>query len=37
MTRHKIFKMSFSKVYPSYVKKAEKKNKTKEQVDELIR
>jgi len=37
MARHKIFSMSFSKVYPSYVKKAERKGKTKEQVDELIR
>ncbi|GEK91170.1 DUF2200 domain-containing protein [Alkalibacterium kapii] len=37
MVRHKIFTMSFSKVYPHYVKKAENKGKTKSQVDELIR
>lgn len=37
MIRHKIFTMSFSKVYPNYVKKAENKGKTKSQVDELIR
>lgn len=29
--------MAFSKVYPSYVNKAEKKGRTKEEVDEIIR
>ena len=33
---HKIFKMSFASVYPHYVTKAEKKDRTKAQVDELI-
>ncbi len=33
---HKIFKMSFASVYPHYVAKAEKKDRTKRQVDELI-
>ena len=33
---HKIFKMSFASVYPHYVSKAEKKDRTKAQVDELI-
>ncbi len=33
---HKIFKMSFASVYPHYVAKAEKKDGTKAQVDELI-
>ncbi|SFC45862.1 hypothetical protein SAMN04488102_10760 [Alkalibacterium subtropicum] len=37
MTTHKIFSMSFNRVYPSYVKKAERKGKTKAEVDELIR
>lgn len=33
---HRIFETSFASVYPYYVAKAEKKGKTKEQVDELI-
>lgn len=37
MTTHKIYKMSFSKVYPLYVSKAEKKGRTKSEVDEIIR
>lgn len=37
MTRHKIFTMPFSKVYPLYVKKAERKNRTKDEVDLIIR
>ncbi|WP_161878190.1 DUF2200 domain-containing protein [Alkalibacterium sp. MB6] len=37
MTRHKIFDMPFSKVYPMYVAKAERKNRTKGEVDEIIR
>lgn len=37
MTRHKIFDMAFSKVYPMYVAKAERKERTKEEVDEIIR
>ncbi|HQD50685.1 MAG TPA: DUF2200 domain-containing protein [Defluviitaleaceae bacterium] len=32
----KIYKMSFSKVYPLYVSKAEKKGRTKTEVDEII-
>lgn len=32
----RIFKMAFSKVYPMYVQKAEKKGRTKEEVDEII-
>ena len=34
--RHRIFSMAFSKVYPLYVKKAERKGRTKEEVDEVI-
>lgn len=32
----RIFTMSFGSVYPLYVKKAEKKGRTKEEVDEII-
>jgi hypothetical protein len=37
MTKHNIYKMSFAKVYPLYVAKAEKKGRTKAEVDEIIR
>ena len=37
MAEHRIFAMAFSKVYPLYVQKAERKNRTKEEVDEVIR
>ena len=33
---HKIFKMAFSKVYPMYIQKAEKKGRAKEEVDAII-
>lgn len=33
---HPIYKMSFASVYPHYVAKAEKKDRSKAQVDELI-
>ena len=33
---HKIFSMAFSRVYPLYLTKAEKKGRTKEEVDEVI-
>lgn len=36
MNNHKIYKMSFSSVYPLYIAKAEKKGRTKEEVDEII-
>lgn len=36
MTKPKIYTMSFAKVYPHYVAKAEKKGRTKEEVDEII-
>lgn len=32
----RIYKMSFAGVYPHYVAKAEKKNRTKAEVDEII-
>ena len=33
---HKIFSMSFGRIYPLYVAKAEKNGRTKEEVDEII-
>jgi hypothetical protein len=36
MPRHKIFAMPFARVYPMYVQKAERKNRTKEEVDQII-
>ncbi|MGM0171328.1 hypothetical protein IGJ39_001430 [Enterococcus sp. AZ140] len=36
MTEHRIFTMTFSSVYPLYIKKAERKNRTKEEVDQII-
>lgn len=36
MTKHKIYTMSFSSVYPHYVTKAERKERTKTEVDEII-
>ncbi|MBL8681988.1 MAG: DUF2200 domain-containing protein [Myxococcales bacterium] len=35
--KHRIFTTSFASVYPLYVKKAEKKARTKAEVDEVIR
>ncbi len=37
MGKHKIYTMSFASVYPHYVKKAERKGRTKTEVDEIIR
>lgn len=34
---HRVFRMAFGKVYPAYVAKAEKKGRTKGEVDEIIR
>ncbi len=36
MPKHRIYKMSFASVYPHYVAKAEKKGRTKAEVDEII-
>ncbi|MDP3517585.1 MAG: DUF2200 domain-containing protein [Pseudohongiella sp.] len=33
---HRIFSMAFAKVYPMYVQKAERKGRTKEDVDTII-
>lgn len=37
MAKHRIYTMSFAKVYPLYIAKAEKKGRTKTEVDEIIR
>lgn len=37
MDKHRIYSMSVARVYPLYVKKAEKKGRTKAEVDEIIR
>jgi hypothetical protein len=36
MPRHKVFAMAFARVYPMYVQKAERKGRTKKEVDEVI-
>lgn len=36
MTTHRIFKVKLSSVYPLYIQKAERKNRTKEEVDRII-
>lgn len=36
MPGHRIFTTAFAKVYPMYVQKAERKNRTKHEVDRII-
>lgn len=36
MTKHRIYTMAFAGVYPHYLAKAEKKGRTKEEVDTII-
>ena len=36
MEMHRIFTMPFASVYPHYLKKAEKKGRTQEEVDQVI-
>ena len=36
MPKHRIFTTSFASVYPLYVQKAERKNRTKAEVDQVI-
>lgn len=36
VTEHRVYAMKFAKVYPLYVQKAERKNRTKEEVDQII-
>jgi len=37
MAKHRIYTMSVASVYPHYVNKAERKGRTKAEVDEIIR
>lgn len=37
MSEHKIYKMPFANVYPHYLAKAERKGRTKAEVDQIIR
>jgi len=36
MTKHRLYTTAFSSVYPLYVKKAERKDRTKQEVDTII-
>lgn len=36
MTRHRIFATSFASIYPLYVSKAERKDRSREEVDQVI-
>ena len=36
MPKHQIFAIAFARVYPLYVQKAERKSRTKEEVDQII-
>lgn len=36
MTEHRLFKMSFARIYPLYIEKAEKKGHTQAEVDQII-
>ena len=36
MPQHRVFAMKFAEVYPLYVQKAERKNRTKAEVDQVI-
>lgn len=35
--KHRIYSMSFASVYPHYITKAEKKGRTKAEVDQIVR
>jgi hypothetical protein len=37
VTKHRVYTMSFANIYPLYVAKAEKKGRTKKEVDDIIR
>lgn len=36
MSKHKLYTMSLARVYPLYISKAERKGRTKSEVDEII-
>ncbi|MDE1466834.1 DUF2200 domain-containing protein [Aurantiacibacter sp. D1-12] len=37
MAEHKVFSMSFASIYPHYVNKVEKKGRTKDDLDKVLR
>ncbi len=37
MKKHKVYTMSFAYIYPFYIEKAEKKGRSKEEVDKIIK
>ena len=37
MSQHRVYRIKFSGVYPMYVQKAERKGRTKDEVDRIIR
>jgi hypothetical protein len=37
MTEHRLFKMSFARIYPLYITKVERKGRTQAEVDQVIR
>lgn len=36
MTKHRVYSISFARIYPLYIEKAEKKGRTQAEVDEII-
>ena len=36
MTKHRVYTVPFASIYPLYIQKTEKKNRTKAEVDEII-
>ena len=36
MPKHQVFEMTFARVYPLYVQNAERKNRTREEFDQII-
>ena len=36
MTKNRVYEMKFAKVHPLYVQKAERKNRSKQEVDQII-
>ena len=36
MPQHRIYRMKFSSVYPMYVQKAERRNRTRDEVDQIV-
>ncbi|MGO1591864.1 MAG: DUF2200 domain-containing protein [Ancrocorticia sp.] len=37
MAQHRIYRMTWAELYPNYVQKAERKSRTKDEVDEILR